>query len=109
MQDHSVAETLVYMWEASKASGRYLPCMVSKTLSPCWRVPCSSSCFLLFLLLHNDEIKPGWDPSMLTLHLETTFLRQAKVGKCPTFTGYLLKSGMYHGRSHGMLDQRSTT
>ena len=47
----------------------YLPWMVSSTLTPCWRVPCSSSCFLLFLLLHSDEIKPGWDPCMLTVHL----------------------------------------
>ena len=58
----------------------YLPCMVSNTLSPCCRVPCNSSCFLLFLLLHNDAIKPGWDPSMLTMHLEDShFLRQAQV------------------------------
>ncbi len=48
----------------------YLPCMVSNTLSPFCRVPCSSSCFLLFLLLHSEDNKPGWDPSMLTLHLQ---------------------------------------
>ncbi len=48
--------------------------MVSNTLSPCRRVPCRSSHLLLFLLLHSDDIKPGWDPSMLTVHLQKRLL-----------------------------------
>ena len=53
--------------------GANLPRMLSSTLSPCDRVPCSSSCFLLFLLLHSEAMKPGC-MSMLTLHLQHAYV-----------------------------------